>query len=234
MAEYKPAKDGLLASKTRYRARVWRVSPREALHSAWRYSIFVTVMKSTLPIVALGLGVAVLSYALQPRDQNRSVLTFETLGKVDDDLAMVKPQLTGTDNDGLPFTVTAETAVQEERGSDRVLLEGVNAKIALKRGGTLYVAAAHGVADTRKHLLDVSGGIHLTSDDGYEVRTESASADLKAGTIHGEKPIEASGKLGRVTARRFVLNQTTGQLRFSGNVRMVLNGVTPKPRGTLE
>jgi lipopolysaccharide export system protein LptC len=228
------AGDGLLASKTRYRTRAWRAGPREALQSAWRYSIFVTVMKSALPIVALGLGVAVLSYVLQPREQVRTVLAIENLGRVEDDLAMVKPQLTGTDKDGLPFTVTAATAVQEKLGSDRVLLESVNAQIALKHGGMLYVTAARGVADTRTHQLDVSGGIHVTSDDGYEVRTESASADLRAGTIHGEDPIEASGKLGRLTARRFALNQATGELRFSGNVQMEMTGVAPKMRGILE
>jgi lipopolysaccharide export system protein LptC len=217
-----------------YRARSWRMNPREALHSAWRYSIFVTIMKSALPIVAIGLGVAVLSYVLQPREQNRSVLTFEKLGRVEDDLAMIKPQLTGTDNDGFPFTVTAQTAVQDAHDMARVHLEGVNATIALKNGGNLHVTAARGLADTKTHMLDISGGIHMVSDDGYDVRTESASADLKSGTVQGETPIEANSALGHVTAERFAFDRSTKQLHFSGNVRMVMYGVMPKQKGRLE
>jgi lipopolysaccharide export system protein LptC len=224
---------GLLASKTRtrpsYRMGVWKDSPREALKNAWRYSVFVKVMKGALPMTALGLGIAVFAYALQPREGNRVALTFEQLGRVEDDLAMVRPQLTGTDDDGRPFKVTAATAVQERPGSDTVRLQDVTADIGLKGGRTLHVTAARGVADTRTHRLEVSGGIHLTSSDGYDARTASASADLKAGTIRGDSPIEASGTFGRVTARRFALNQATGQLRFSGNVRMVLDGAALKP-----
>jgi lipopolysaccharide export system protein LptC len=233
MSPRRPAADTLLAGKTRYRALGFKINPREALHSAWRYSVFVTVMKGMLPVFALGLGVAVLSYVLQPREQGRTVVTVEDIGKIENDLAMVKPNLSGADKDGLPFTVTAASAVPEARGSDRIRLETVDAKIALKSGGMMYVTAAQGVADTKKQLLDVSGGIRVTTDDGYEVRTESASADLATGTITGNKPIRASGKLGTITARRFAIDKAKRQLRFIGNVRTVLHAAAPKAESAL-
>jgi lipopolysaccharide export system protein LptC len=205
-----------------YRAREWRISPRATLLSARRYSVFVKFMKGALPMAALALAVVVLVYVLQPRETGRMALTFERMGRVEGDLAMVKPRLSGTDDDGLPFLLTAQSAVQEERGSDRVRLEGVAADISLKDGTALHVTAAKGVVDTKRHLLDVSGGIHVTSQDGYDARTESAKADLKAGTLHGESHIEAEGKLGRITAERFALNRETRQLRFSGHVQMLI------------
>jgi lipopolysaccharide export system protein LptC len=205
-----------------YRAREWRISPRATLLSARRYSVFVKFMKGALPMAALALAVVVLVYVLQPRETGRMALTFERMGTVEGDLAMVKPRLSGTDDDGLPFLLTAASAVQEQRGSDRVRLEGVVADISLKDGIALHVTASKGVVDTKRHLLDVSGGIHVTSQDGYDARTESAKADLKAGTLHGESRIEAQGKLGRITADRFALNRATRQLRFFGNVQMLL------------
>jgi lipopolysaccharide export system protein LptC len=228
MTPSRPAVDKLLASRTRYRARSFRVNPRETLHRAWRYSVFVSIMKGMLPIVAIGLGIAVLSYVWQPRDSSRPVVTVENVGRIENDLAMVNPELNGADKDGLPFTVTAATAVPESLGSTRILLKGVDAKIALKSGGTMYVTAAQGIADTEKRLLDVSGGIHVTTSDGYDVTTESASADLGVGTIRGDQPIKASGKLGTITARRFAINKATGQIRFTGNVRTLLYGTGPK------
>src|SRR6185295_2597142 len=211
----KPAPSGILPKLT-YRTRQWRISPRATLRKIRRYSFFVMFMKGALPMAALGLGIAVLVYIFQARDADQMKLIFEKMGKVENDLAMVNPRLTGTDDEGLPFIVTAATAVQEGRGSDRVRLEEVTADISLKET-TRHVTAARGVVDTKLHLLDVSGGIRLTSDDGYDARTASASADLKAGTVHGERGIEAKSKLGSITAQRFAMNRNTRQLRFTGN-----------------
>ena len=219
-------RSGIAAS---YRAREWRISPRATLLSARRYSVFVKFMKGALPMAALALAVLVLVYVLQPREAGRMALTFERLGRVEGDLAMVKPRLSGTDNDGLPFLVSAASAVQEQRGSDRVRLEAVVADISLKDGTALHVSATKGVVDTKRHLLEVSSGIHVTSQDGYDARTESAKADLKTGTLHGESRIEAQGKFGRITADRFALNRETRQLQFSGNVQMLLYNTTTVP-----
>jgi len=212
----------------RYRTLQFRISPRATLETIRRYSIFVSFMKGALPVAALGLGIAVFAYALQPRDTNRMALTFERMGKVENDLAMVMPRLTGVDDEGFPFVVTAASAVQEERGSDKVRLEDVDAEITLKEGG-IHVEAARGLVDTRTHQLEVSGGIRVTSDDGYDARTPAAKADLKAGTVRGDNGIEATGAFGRITADRFTMNRTTQQLRFTGNVRMLLNGVPAQP-----
>jgi len=212
-----------------YRAREWRISPRATLMSARRYSVFVKFMKGALPMAALALGVAVLLYALQSRDTGRLAMTFERMGRIEGDLTMVKPRLSGTDDDGLPFVVTAARASQEERGSDRVRLEDVVADISLKDGMALHVFAAKGVVDTKTHVLEVSGGIRLVSQDGYDARTDSAVADLKAGTVHGENGVQARGSFGSITAERFALDRDTRKLRFSGNVRMLLNRANTLP-----
>src|SRR5258706_9927855 len=177
-----------------YRSREWRISPRATLISARRYSVFVKFMKGALPMAALALGVVVLVYVLQPRETGRMALTFERMGRVEGDLAMVKPRLSGTDDDGLPFLVTAASAVQEERGSNRVRLETVVADISLKDGTALHVTATKGVSDTKLHLLEVSGGLRVTSQDGYDARTESAKADLKTGTIPRRRQIFGPGE----------------------------------------
>lgn len=229
--QIKPHKETRLS----YRAREWRISPRATLMSARRYSMFVKFMKRALPLMALALGVAVLAYALQPRDIGRMAMTFERLTNVEGDLAMIKPRLSGIDNDGLPFVVTAARAIQEARGSNSVRLEDVAAEMSLKDGTTLHVTAVNGVVDTKTHVLQVSGGMHLTSQTGYDAQTQSAVADLKAGTVHGENGIEAQGSFGRLTAERFALNRGTRQIQFSGNVHMEFYGDKTIPtRGTLQ
>jgi lipopolysaccharide export system protein LptC len=228
-----PAKP--LKERLSYRAREWRISPRASLMSARRYSLFVKFMKGALPLAALALGGVVLVYALQPRDSGRMAMTFERLGRVEGDLAMIKPRLSGIDDDGLPFVLTAARAIQEARGSNRVRLEDVAADISLKDGTALHVTAVRGVVDTKTHVLQVSGGMHLISKTGYDARTESAVADLRAGSMHGENGIQAQGTFGSITARRFVLDRQSRQLRFSGDVHMLIDANKPIPtRGTAE
>jgi lipopolysaccharide export system protein LptC len=209
--------------RSAYRAREWRISPRATLLSARRYSVFVKFMKGALPMAALALGIAVLVYAIQPRDTGRLAMTFERLGRVQDDLAMIKPRLSGVDDDGMPFVVTASRAIQEARGSDRVRLDDVAAEVNLKDGTQLHVTAAKGIVDTKTHVLEVSGGMRMLSADGYDVRTASAVADLKSGTVRGDRGIDARGKFGHITAQQFALNRESRQLLFSGNVHMVID-----------
>ena len=226
----KPRKE----TRQSYRAREWRISPRASLMSARRYSIFVKFMKGALPLAALALGGVVLVYVLQPRDAGRMAMTFERLGRVEGDLAMIKPRLTGIDNDGLPFVLTAARAIQEARGSDRVRLEDVTADISLKDGTSIHVTAVKGVVDTKTHVLQVSGGMHLVSQNGYDARTQSAVADLRAGSVHGENGIQAQGAFGSITAQRFVLDRESRQLRFTGSVHMVIDANKTLTRGSVE
>jgi lipopolysaccharide export system protein LptC len=215
--------------RTSFRALDWTIATRANLLSARRYSLFVKFMKGALPLAALGLGAAVVAYVLQPRENARMAVTFERLSKVENDLAMVKPRLTGVDDQGLPFVVSALSASQVSRGSDSVELNDVTADITLKNGTSLHVTAGKGIVDTKSHTMNLSGGIHLTTTDGYDARTAAANADLKAGNVHGEQPIEADGKFGHITAMRFAMNRDKGQLLFTGQVRMLLHGVPTKP-----
>ncbi|MSP95176.1 MAG: LPS export ABC transporter periplasmic protein LptC [Alphaproteobacteria bacterium] len=212
-----------MRSTVLYRSLHWRPKVRGTLKSARRYSVFVKFMKGALPIGALALAISVLLYALQPRETARLALTFEQLDEIEGDRTMLRPKLTGTDDDGLPFMVSAATAVQDEIAADTVRLEDVVADITLSDGTNLRVTAGKGVVDTKTRKLDISDGIRFTSAEGYDARTSSATADLRSGTVRGDNPIEADGKFGHITAERFALDRDTRQLLFSGNVRMLLN-----------
>jgi lipopolysaccharide export system protein LptC len=216
-ARFKQPVDGYLAG-------VGKAIPRETLHQARRYSSFVRFMKRILPLAALVLAIAVIGYAVQPRDTGQMALTFERMGAIENDLAMINPRLTGTDDNGLPFVVTASSALQLGPESERVQLENVNADLVLEDGTELNVIAAQGVIDNQTQTLDFYGGIELTTGDGYTAETETARADLRQGIVHGESPIAARGAMGNLTAQSFAFERQSGMLHFFGDVRMDLNG----------
>ena len=207
-----------------YVAGVGNAQPRETLYQARRYSSFVRLMKRVLPLAALVLAVAILAYAVRPRDGAQMAMTFERMGSIENDLAMINPRLTGTDDNGLPFVITASSAIQLGPSVERVRLENVNADFVLKDGTELNVIAAEGVVDNQTQTLDFYGGIRLSTADGYTAETESARADLQLGIVRGESPVEAAGAIGNLTARGFTFERSSGVLRFTGEVHMLISG----------
>src|SRR6202000_2634200 len=92
--------------------RDWTARTRGTVIDAIQYGQFVSLMKRALPIAAGAILLIILIYALLPRASERMTLTAERTGLIKNDLTMIKPRLTGTDDNGNPFVITAATAVQ--------------------------------------------------------------------------------------------------------------------------
>ena len=206
----------------RSRAVGWGAAPRSTLSSAARYSQFVRFMKRFLPLVATAVAAAVIAYALQPRDQHNVAMTFERMGTIEDDLAMINPRLTGTDENGLPFVITAASAVQDKTDPQRARLKSLQADLTLKDGAWITISAGEGVFDGRGRTVVLAGGINVFSDLGYEVHTERARVDLSASIVTGDAAVSAQGPMGTLTAEGFEIRHEVREVRFTGGVKMVL------------
>ena len=121
----------------------------------------------------------------------------------------------------------AVCAMPSEREMDQLLSIGEQETIALT------AMALHGIGVDAVSYTGAQAGIFTdkvyTKAKIRTINSKPLEADLKAGTVRGENGIEATGSFGRITADRFTMNHTTRQLRFTGNVRMVLNGVPAQP-----
>lgn len=187
-----------------------------------RYTRFVTLMKRALLVAALALIAAVIVYSLLPREQGRVAMTFEHLGKITNDLAMIKPRLSGADASGNLYVVTADAAIQEGMSMRRARLRNVQADITLKQGGWLSASAGNGLLDVDSKKLELSDGISIYSDSGYELHTSGVAADLGKGIMHGDKTVTGQGPLGTLHADRFEIDHRGKQIRFMGHVKMTL------------
>jgi hypothetical protein len=97
----------------------WSARARSTAMDALRYTQFVGVMKRALPVAAFAVISAVLAYFFLARQPARVSMGYERLGHVENDLAMVKPRLTGQDAKGNPFVITADAAIQDANNSKR-------------------------------------------------------------------------------------------------------------------
>lgn len=205
--------------------RDWRARARATIRQTERYSRFVAIMRRALPLAAVALMAAVLVYALQPRQENRQrvAMTFERLGIVNDDLAMMKPRLSGTDDEGDPYVVTAEEAVQDKQNSRRATLKTVEGDVTLKNGSWITTLAPSGILDARNRRLALNGAISVYSDSGYEIHTTAANVDMRTAIITGSNTVTGQGPLGTFRADRFRVDRRARMVFLYGNVHMTID-----------
>src|ERR1700722_9788576 len=105
----------------------WSARARSTALEALRYTQFVGVMKRALPAAAFAVIAAVLVFFFVQRQPARLSMTYEKMGHIENDLAMIKPRLTGADGKGNPFVVTADAAIQDAKNPKRARLRQIEA-----------------------------------------------------------------------------------------------------------
>jgi lipopolysaccharide export system protein LptC len=202
----------------------WSARARSTALDALRYTQFVGVMKRALPAAAFAVISAVLAYFFLAHQPAKVTMGYERLGHVENDLAMVKPKLTGQDAKGNPFVITAEAAIQDAKNPKRARLTKVQADFSTEKNGWLNADAAGGTVDMAAGLLELNGGINVFSDQGYELHTQSASVDLNKGVVHGHQEVTGQGPLGSMRADEFHFDRNSSHLLLQGHVQNVIYG----------
>ena len=198
----------------------WSARVRSTTAEALRYSHFVKVMKKVLSFSAFAIIAAVLAFFFVERQPRRLELAYEKLGIVKNDLAMMKPRLTGADSKGNPFVITADQAVQDARNPKKATLKNMEADLTLDKGNWLNARARAGMVDMNTGQLELSGGIDVFNANGYELHSRTASANLKQSVIHGHEPVTGQGPQGKLRADSFHADRDSGLLTLTGHVHM--------------
>jgi lipopolysaccharide export system protein LptC len=199
----------------------WSARIRTTASEALRYSKFVAIMKKLLSLGAFLTIAAVLAFFFVARQPRQLQLAYEKLGRVENDLAMVKPRLTGTDNKGNPFVISADIAVQDAHNTKKASLKNMEADLSL---GRLNARGKTGMVDMAAGRLEVSGGIDVFTDTGYELHSRSASMNLKQSVIHGHEAVTGQGPDGTLRADSFHADRLANILTLDGHVQMTLFG----------
>ena len=209
--------------------RDWTARARAHAHDTERYTRFVVRAKRGL-LIASGLLLAlVLAYALQPRQQNGKhiAMIFQRLGIVNNDLAMIKPRLSGSDEEGDPYVVTADVAIQDHTNARLARLKNIQGDVTLKGGKWISTTAPTGFLNATHpsdQTLALSGPIAVYSDDGYEIHTVAADVAMGSGLVTGNHPVAGQGPLGTFRADRFKVDREKKLVYLYGNVRMTIFG----------
>jgi lipopolysaccharide export system protein LptC len=186
-----------------------------------RYSRFVGMMKLLLPLLALGLVVAVVIWPNELREATGFHLAYvstNTGGAAE--LTMLRPRYLGTDARNRPFVVTADRATQDPKDQRLVTLVRLQADMAMADGRWFTIMADSGIYHQQRKHLRLMGAINLFSDQGYEFNATMVDIDLNSGRAVSDQPVNGQGPFGTLRADRLEVENFGQRLLFKGNVRM--------------
>jgi len=188
-----------------------------------RRRLVVTIAKRLLPLAAFA---ALALVVLWPQiagmeEQVRVAYRKPSIAVPTGAASVIEPRFQGTDERGRPYTLSADTAVQEA-GSNSVRLTRPHGDVTLEAGAWVMLKADAGLFHRDRRMLDLTGNVAVFHDSGYEVRTDAAKVDLDAGSAQGDQPVSAQGPAGTLDAVGFTLTDRGDVVVFKGPARMVL------------
>ncbi|MBM3581874.1 MAG: hypothetical protein FJX37_07915 [Alphaproteobacteria bacterium] len=187
------------------------------------YSRFVAIAKLVLPLVAVALFALVWAWPnlrggdLRFRLGFSDFVTRETAGP-----SMINPRYVGTDKNQQPYSITSNVARKSPADRMKIDLEVPKGDIVLNDGTWLMLSADAGVYARTAKTLDLTGGVTLFHDSGYEIRTDSAYVDLDQGTAAGDQPVHGQGPFGDLRAEGFILLDKGKVIHFTGKSKLTI------------
>ncbi len=127
----------------------------------------------------------------------------------------------GTDAQGQPYTITANTAV--ELGPDDVTLTAPMGDITLKSGAWLMLRSANGVYRPHSGHLELTGGVTLYRNDGLILNTPTMAVNMHDGSAESDDPTQVQGSFGTLNAQHgFILTGRGAHVTFKGPATLIL------------
>jgi lipopolysaccharide export system protein LptC len=191
-----------------------------------RHDRFVRLAKVALPS-AVGVLIAVLAVAPLERDGDVSfILDKNKVDNAPERMRVDVAQYRGEDDQGRPFAIVAQTAVQQSSDVPIVDISGMLAKLAL-RGGPVAIVANQARYNLERQQVAVIGPVRVTGPDGYRLSTSNVNVDLKSRTVTGTGGLQGQMRLGQFSAGRLTadLGERTVTLDQGARLKIVQGAV---------
>jgi lipopolysaccharide export system protein LptC len=188
-----------------------------------RTSLAVTVAKLVLPILAL----AILSslFLLGERGGERSGLPWSAaeLDALAREMRLGAPRFSTVTEDGAALVVSAS---QLRPGEGGAVASEVAARLRGRDGLSIDIAAPEGRLDTDAEIVELMGGVTLSSAAGYDLRTDRLIATFDRTRLESPGPVAGTGPPGRLEAGSMTLTALPGiadrhVLVFKDGVRLI-------------
>ncbi len=207
-------------------------TPAEAMRAEHSYRRRLGMLKLVVPVIAVGLILSLVAWPLiTGGDDGFRIDIADKSFRINGRDEMLSPRFVGTDSADQPYTVTAEVAMRPEGDENVIYLMMPEADITLDDGDWMFIEAQQGLYDRGRETLTLDGSVNLFTDDGFEVRTDSITFDLRGGNASGDQPVKSQGPWGYLNSVGIRYDATGQVFHFPGRPTLILYPKTQKAEG---
>src|SRR3954451_19940023 len=192
-----------------------------------RHTRRVAILKRLLPIIGVSM---LLLIAIWPRLEplwERMRVSFPAIDLRDArELRMVNPRYSGTDREGRPFVVIADSARQIPDRQDLVSLQAPIAELTLRSGEHVQATSVTAIYQSQAGVVDMFDDVTVTHQDGTRFITRTARVNTAQNAAEGDDPVAGHGPAGDVKAEGFRILDKGDTIIFTGKADMLLNGAS--------
>ncbi|MDB5679868.1 LPS export ABC transporter periplasmic protein LptC [Sphingomonas bacterium] len=125
----------------------------------------------------------------------------------------------GQDDKGQPFVLTAQSALQKSAAEPIVDMQRLMAKLTLPNG-LATLAAPSGKFNPVNQQVDVAGPITFDGPNGYSLKSQAATVDLKKKTMKGSGGVSGTVPQGTFTADTMSADLDNRVVTLDGRARL--------------
>jgi len=195
-------------------------------HNPGLRSRFIGYLKIALPLLAVALLSTV--FLFQTGDEIEGGITFSRVDKdtMRDGLAVYNPKFSGVNLQGDRFFMEAAKATPDSGDPKEVTLVDLNGRTDYISGLSVYLKAARGIVRLPDQKLELSGGLHIRTSDGFEGTANAGTAGLETGSFMSKGPVTLTGPMGQLEAGSMQLVPSNDSGSGENQVFTFENGVT--------
>ncbi len=194
------------------------------------HTFLVKTLRRLLPVLTVAaLGVYV-SSALMSADFGAGIALQAISRILPENLTMNNPYYEGFTDDGGSYIVRAQTAQQDLKNLDRILLNAITGVMTDAQKSKTNLKAGSGIFNTKRSILELRGGIDIASEDGLKAKLKTASIYTKRGVIVSKEKVQVNMNGGQVNSDALRIQQKEKIITFSRNVHTKLTPEKPEAK----
>jgi len=178
----------------------------------------IRLLKILLPML---IGILAAYLAIAPLQKGKEISFLLDKNKVDvaqERMRIREARYRGQDDQGRPFTISADSAVQETSREQIVDVRDMTASITLE-DGPATLQANRGHYHLERELVDVIGPLLFTAAEGYRILTRDVIVNLNSRTLVSRGRVEGRTPLGTFWGDRLIAHLPTKRVLLNGDVQ---------------
>jgi lipopolysaccharide export system protein LptC len=182
-----------------------------------RHDKLVGTLKIALPAAAGVLAAVFLTLPLTEQQEVSFILDKKEVGRAEERMKIESARYTGTDNEGQPFVLNAQRAIQQTSEVPIVDISGVMARLGLRQGPAT-IQAIRGRYDLDRQQVAVNGPVRVSGPEGEQLLTRDVLVDLKSRQVRSTGQISGRMPVGSFNAQSLSADLGSRQVALNGGV----------------